>query len=204
MTTTVWFILRAAAAAARAGLAAALVAALAAGPAAAFGTPTALVRAIYRPLLEGQPVSAPESMLYEADTYRRLQAWRGVQPPGLGFSPFTVGPYITPQGVGGRDAVTLNVGGRPVEFQIIEDRGGVLPALAAGAAPAAPLSRFSARQIHLDALGAEVSVSFTAAGAPTELLYDLVREADGWRIRDIRSIGPGIAWSLRGVIGAGE
>jgi hypothetical protein len=172
---------------------------LAAAPAWAYRTPTALIRAVYGPLLAGQPIATPESMLFTEDTYLRLSAWRSVQPVGLGLSPFVYGPYVDP--AADARTVSLPFDSRPVAFQV----PGLAPARltsAAASTPSVALSRFDARQLGLSAVAAEVAVSFRNAGAATELLFDLEREADGWRIRDIRSTGPGTGWSLRGVIGA--
>jgi len=59
------------------------------------------------------------------------------------------------------------------------------------------IAAFSARQIRLDGVSAEIVVKFTNFGEPNRLNYSLVREIDGWRIHDISGMWASGPWSVR-------
>ena len=61
---------------------------------------------------------------------------------------------------------------------------------------------FPARQLTADADSAEVAVSFTNFGKPTQLRYSLVREASGWRVDDVAGTWDSGPWTVRDMLGA--
>ena len=65
----------------------------------------------------------------------------------------------------------------------------------------ADITELAVNEVARSPVAAEVHAKFKNMKSPRFVRYDLVKPADGWRIRNIRGTGGGMAWDLRNLMG---